>query len=155
MRIIHKAVAAVIRDTDRASELLVFRHPVAGVQIPKGTVEGDETIEAATLRELKEESGLELSIVPNFIGTWERIVGGGPDENGPLEINIWHISILKPGFNLPKEWSHHATGSPAEEGLIFDFFWEPIDNTLSERLDPLFAPTVDMIHQKVRRGKYS
>ena len=39
MKVVHKAVAAVDRDQGRESELLVFRHPLAGVQLPKGTVE--------------------------------------------------------------------------------------------------------------------
>ena len=74
MKIVRKAVAVVLRPRDQATEVLVFRHPLAGVQIPKGTVEEDETIEAATLRELKEESGLVLDGEPQFIGTWERVV---------------------------------------------------------------------------------
>ena len=39
MKTIHKAVAAVVRRNGASSELLVFRHPKAGVQLPKGTVE--------------------------------------------------------------------------------------------------------------------
>jgi 8-oxo-dGTP pyrophosphatase MutT (NUDIX family) len=42
----------------RGRELLVFRHPTAGVQLPAGTVEAGETPEAAVLREVREEAGL-------------------------------------------------------------------------------------------------
>ena len=117
MKIVRKAVAVVTRPRDQATEVLVFRHPLAGVQIPKGTVENEETIDAATLRELEEESGLVLNGAPRFIGTWQRAVGGGPIEDGPLEINEWHIGILKPNVQLPDQWTHDATGSPAKEGL--------------------------------------
>ena len=47
MKVVHKAVAAVVRDYGRGSELLVFRHPLAGVQLPKGTVEPEEAYAAA------------------------------------------------------------------------------------------------------------
>jgi 8-oxo-dGTP pyrophosphatase MutT (NUDIX family) len=139
---VHKAVAAVVRDN---RELLVFKHPIAGVQIPKGTVEPDEGIQAATMRELAEESGLKYTDDPQIIGTWERIVGGGPTEDGPLEINLWHISILQAEGDHPDTWAHRATGSPAEEGLIFEFFWVPIDQGLADKLDPLFSPTAEII----------
>ncbi len=38
--------------------LLLFEHPTAGIQIPAGTVEEDESIENTALREASEESGL-------------------------------------------------------------------------------------------------
>lgn len=145
MKIVKKAVAVVMRPRDQATEVLVFRHPLAGVQIPKGTVENEETIEAATLRELEEESGLVLNGEPKFIGTWQRVVGGGPNEDGPLEINEWHIGILKPDVQLPDQWTHDATGSPAEKGLRFEFYWLSVDENLAENLHPLFSETAKMI----------
>ena len=145
MKTVKKAVAVVLRSGEHAPEVLVFRHPLAGVQIPKGTVEDFETVESATLRELEEESGLALEAKPKIIGTWNRTVGGGPDEGGPSEINEWHIAILKPDTHLPDLWSHDATGSPAEEGLTFEFFWLPVDKKLAENLHPLFAETAKII----------
>lgn len=47
MKVVHKAVAAVVRDRGLGSELLVFRHPLAGMQLPKGTVEPGEAYAAA------------------------------------------------------------------------------------------------------------
>ena len=70
MKVVHKAVAAVVRDYGRGSELLVFRHPFAGVQLPKGTVEPKEAYAAAALRELHEDSGLHLALKPQPIGIW-------------------------------------------------------------------------------------
>jgi len=147
MKTVHKAVAAVIRETNGQLELLVFQHPFAGVQIPKGTIEPNETVQTATVRELKEESGLEAEHAPQLIGKWERTVGGGSNEDGPLETNLWHISILKTEEQHPENWQHEAHGSSAEDGLIFKFFWLPIDHTLAEKLEPLFGPTIKLIQE--------
>ncbi len=57
-KILHKVTAFVTRQRGEAAELLVFRHPTAGVQLPAGTVELGEAPEAAVLREAAEETGL-------------------------------------------------------------------------------------------------
>lgn len=134
MQTVKKAVAVVLRSGKHVLEVLVFRHPSAGVQIPKGTMENFETVEAAALRELEEESGLVLETQPMIIGTWNRTVKGGPNEDGPPEINQWIVTIMKADDHLPDQWLHHATGSPAEDGLAFEFFWLPIDETLTHNL---------------------
>ena len=47
-----------------AQQFLLFRHPNAGVQIPAGTVEAEESVRLAALREAREETGLaDLRIV--------------------------------------------------------------------------------------------
>ena len=54
-----KVTALITRQTDAGMhDLLVFRHPTAGVQLPAGTVEAGESMETAVLREAAEESGL-------------------------------------------------------------------------------------------------
>ena len=53
-------------------ELLVFKHPTAGVQIPAGTVERDEDIETAVKREVYEETGLQLVEIENYLGCFEN-----------------------------------------------------------------------------------
>lgn len=151
MKTVKKAVAVVLRPGECTTEVLVFRHPLAGVQIPKGTVENLETVETAVLRELKEESGLVLTAKPKVIGIWSRTIHTGPTEDGPMEINEWHIAILKSDARLPDQWSHDATGSLAEEGLTFDFFWLPVNETLSENLHPLYVETANIILSYERR----
>ena len=63
MRKIEKVTAFVTRETNHGLELLLFKHPYAGIQIPAGTVEPDESHEKAVIREVQEETGLlELEI---------------------------------------------------------------------------------------------
>ncbi|HLE30393.1 MAG TPA: NUDIX domain-containing protein, partial [Anaerolineales bacterium] len=57
----HKVLAYITRRRNGRTQLLVFTHrdfPEAGVQVPAGTVEPDEPVEAALFREVHEESGL-------------------------------------------------------------------------------------------------
>lgn len=60
---IGKVTAFITRDTDAGRELLIFKHPNAGIQLPAGTMETGETPEIAVLREVSEESGLGLTAV--------------------------------------------------------------------------------------------
>lgn len=53
-----KITAFVTRSSLNGLELLLFKHPYAGIQIPAGTVEEGEPLEQAVLRELMEETGL-------------------------------------------------------------------------------------------------
>ena len=43
--------------------VLFVKHPTRGWEIPGGHLEPDETPEQALLRELKEETGVELSLI--------------------------------------------------------------------------------------------
>jgi 8-oxo-dGTP pyrophosphatase MutT (NUDIX family) len=53
-----KVTSFIVRGAPRASEVLLIRHPFAGVQFPAGTVEDGETPSSAALREAAEETGL-------------------------------------------------------------------------------------------------
>ncbi|MYB00423.1 NUDIX domain-containing protein [Candidatus Poribacteria bacterium] len=70
--VIQKVTAFIIRERSGAKELLVFKHPTAGVQIPAGTVEKGEDIETAVKRETYEETGLQLVEIENYLGCFEN-----------------------------------------------------------------------------------
>ncbi len=54
-----KVTAFILRPAKgRKVEVLIFRHPNAGLQVPAGTVEPGEAPETAVLREVQEETGL-------------------------------------------------------------------------------------------------
>jgi 8-oxo-dGTP pyrophosphatase MutT (NUDIX family) len=66
---LEKVTAFVTRGPADNRELLVFRHPSGGVQLPAGTVEEGEFVEGAALREAREETGLTAVEVVSFFGT--------------------------------------------------------------------------------------
>jgi len=67
-RKLEKATAFITRRKDGESQLLLFKHPNAGIQLPAGTVEEGESPEKAVLREAMEETGLDKVIVKSYIG---------------------------------------------------------------------------------------
>ena len=50
--------------------ILLFRHPLAGVQLVKGTIESGETPAEAALRELSEEAGIDDASIVSDLGCW-------------------------------------------------------------------------------------
>ena len=70
--IVQKVTAFIIRERNGIKELLVFKHPTAGIQIPAGTVEIGENIETAVKREAYEETGLRFVEIENYLGCFEN-----------------------------------------------------------------------------------
>lgn len=58
-RAIQKVTAFITRMVEGQAELLLMEHPMAGIQLPAGTVDLAESLETAVLRETAEETGLE------------------------------------------------------------------------------------------------
>lgn len=55
----------------QGNSLLVFEHdnaPEAGIQVPAGSIEANETPEQAVLREAREETGLQKLSLIRFLG---------------------------------------------------------------------------------------
>lgn len=67
-----KVSAFITRETKIGRELLVFKHPTAGIQIPAGTVDEAEDIETAAKRESREETGLRVPNVEKYLGCFEN-----------------------------------------------------------------------------------
>lgn len=68
IRVVPKVTALLTRVGLAGPELLVFQHPTAGVQLPAGTVEMGESVEAAVLREVAEETGLSQVHIAQYLG---------------------------------------------------------------------------------------
>ncbi|WP_105618016.1 NUDIX domain-containing protein [Vallitalea okinawensis] len=68
---LEKVTAFIVRDE---RELLLIRHPKAGIQIPAGTVERGENHHKAVFREATEETGLHSLNLRKYIGFEEKVL---------------------------------------------------------------------------------
>jgi 8-oxo-dGTP pyrophosphatase MutT (NUDIX family) len=68
---VEKVTAFITRELGGEPYLLLFEHPNAGIQIPAGTVESNETPEAAVIREVAEETGLRSPSICRYLGCVE------------------------------------------------------------------------------------
>jgi 8-oxo-dGTP pyrophosphatase MutT (NUDIX family) len=74
---LEKVTAFVVRWSPAGYDLLLFDHPNAGVQIPAGTVESDETPAQAVVREAREETGLPSLRIEQYLGAQDTLL---PDD---------------------------------------------------------------------------
>ena len=120
MKLVRKAYGYVTRIHNGITQVLVFRHPMAGVgiQVPKGTVRDDETPLEAVKREIYEETGLVDVTVEGEIAADEWEYGYGNFH----EVEERHFFLLKAN-SAPDEWDHVVTGEGEDEGMVFYYFW--------------------------------
>jgi 8-oxo-dGTP pyrophosphatase MutT (NUDIX family) len=108
-----KVTALITRPGPAGPELLVFDHGLAGVQIPAGTVEDDETFEAAALREAWEETGaLGLELVRELAVLRTR----GEER---------HLFHLRSSVAMPDDW---RVATPDGGGVVWWCSWTSIDD---------------------------
>lgn len=67
-RVLEKVTAFITRKNGGQTDMLLFEHPNAGIQLPAGTVEPGEPHLDACLREAREETGLYDLTVKQLIG---------------------------------------------------------------------------------------
>jgi len=126
MKTVRKVFAYLIRD----NKILVFKHldhPDAGIQVPAGTVEENESIEHAILREVEEETNLSKCKIVQFLGEKEFY----SEKYNELHIrHFFELSSDDPKFYL-ETWQHgetksdfHMTEIDRQYGMIrYSFFW--------------------------------
>lgn len=130
----NKACPVVLR-RQGALEILAFRHPLAGLQLVKGTREPGESTSAAALRELAEEAGLEgLALRP--LGLWQCALTG----------QTWAFHECQVADGLPEAWSHFCTD---DSGHLFRFFWHPLASEPSDEWHPLFQGALAYLRQQL------
>jgi 8-oxo-dGTP pyrophosphatase MutT (NUDIX family) len=112
-----KVLVYVTRHDD---ELLVIEHvdDDAGVQVPGGTVEPDEPLTEAAVRELREEVGIEAERV-DLLGATDR-----PHPHRPVvhERHFFHTVVDEPR----DRWRHVVEGGGEDDGLTFECYWLPV-----------------------------
>ena len=128
-----RAVAYVVRD----GAVLVFTHRptpgtgTAGLQVPGGTIHDGEDPTAAVVREVREETGLEVEVV-RPLGTITR---------GGRELHHFHVAPLG---EVPQAWDHDEMSDGDVPLWTFSLFWLPIpvarhalDHGMGDLLDRL------------------
>lgn len=131
-----KVVPIIYRKNNTNIDLLVFRHPLAGIQMVKGTVEEQEELSVAALRELKEESGIQHAKIEQYLGV-HYPVEPGPD---------WHVFQCVSELKLSEKWDHFCED---DGGLVFSFFWHPLFEPPTEEWHPLFKALLKYIQQNL------
>ncbi|MDD1015010.1 NUDIX hydrolase [Pseudomonas rubra] len=108
-----------------APRILLFRHPLAGVQLVKGTIENGETPGQAALRELMEESGISTATIQDDLGCWDA---------GHLA-QVWSFQLCQVQGTLPEHWSHQTLD---DHGHLFEFFWASLEQLPVVECHPVF-----------------
>lgn len=128
---VQKACPVVTRLTNHGLEVLAFRHPLAGCQLLKGTVENGELPRDAARRELLEESGLVCPV---------EMASLGKINVGPERIT-WHFFTWG-STGLPDCWEHSTED---DDGHTFAFFWHPISVPLGDHWHPIFKEAFQFV----------
>lgn len=117
-------------------EVLAFRHPLAGLQLVKGTIEQGETAREAALRELGEESGIHEASIVADLGVW---ASGYKDQ-------VWSFHLCQVSEPLPDEWVHHA---PDDGGHDFHFFWHRLADKPKGEWAAIYRAALALLREKL------
>ncbi|PTX57316.1 NUDIX domain-containing protein [Litoreibacter ponti] len=110
---IYKACPVALHPDGAPRRVPVFEHPLAGLQLVKGTVRAGEDPTRAAARELFEESGLETrAAIP--LGQSDGIVAG----------ERWHFALCRIAPPVRERWQHHCAD---DGGHLFKFHWIALD----------------------------
>ncbi len=103
-------------------------HPEAGIQVPAGTMQQDETVEQAAIREATEETGLtELEFVEVLGEQSFDMRAFGRDEIH--DRTFTHIRCHEPAPDAWEHWETDPDDSPGER-IRFELFWASLDGPL-------------------------
>ena len=134
-----KAVPILLRKTSAETEILVFRHPLAGVQLVKGSIEAGEAVEGAAIRELCEEAGLCATAVVGDLGVWMNTYAS----------QEWHLQLVRQRHELPDCWDFRTDDGG---GLTFSFFWHRLDADGTAEWHPMYREALAVIRARLRDG---
>lgn len=105
-----------------ADELLVFdvvKEPEFTGVVPGGGIEPGETVEEAAVREVREETGIDIRLVRE-LGFLEQ-----PGRRDPDFLHESHFVHAVPTESTEDEWEHFVESNEIEQGLV-RCRWQPI-----------------------------
>ena len=148
MPIIKKVCPCILKKVGAQTQALVFEHPCGDFQLVKGTVEPQEDVEKAALRELLEEAGIREAWIVEKLGVFRDFVK--PDVDEKEQEWEWHVFIVEPHVALPMDWHQQASGSAIENELVFRFFWQDLRGDYSN-YHSCFLPVFELLESTSMR----
>ena len=134
---IGKACPILLRPGVLGFDILAFRHPLAGLQLVKGTVEAGETVISAARRELEEEAGIVAAFENGSVWESADIAPG----------QVWHFVRLE-SRPLPDRFTHWTRD---DDGHLFSFFWWALDEAPDAQWHEIFVRALDEIRRRYGR----
>lgn len=132
----NKVCPVILRKKDQILEVLLFKHPTAGIQLVKGTIEKSERIFQAAIRELYEESG--IVVEKQHCYDWG---------SHQISNQTWYFIFCDTSSqNLKDQWSYETLD---DYGYRFEFFWQNINACNIPDLPFKYAQALDLIRQKM------
>ncbi|WP_455924494.1 NUDIX hydrolase [Pseudomonas putida] len=128
---------AVLLSSSLPTKLLLFRHPLAGTQLVKGSIEEGESPGQAALRELAEESGIHDARVEADLGCWRA---------DHLD-QVWSFHLCRSGQALPEHWAHQTLD---DHGHVFEFFWASLEDLPCTECHPVFQRALKFLCRKLK-----
>ena len=117
---ITKVLSYITRNKNAQPQLLVFEHesiPEAGIQVPAGTVDKDELLEEAILREVEEEVGLQDVKIKC------KLISLNYFHKKRKKYHQRNYFWLETKEHLPDIFTHKVTAGEEDKNMKFKFFW--------------------------------
>jgi 8-oxo-dGTP pyrophosphatase MutT (NUDIX family) len=140
--------------TDPAGRLAVFVHvdaPEAGTQVPAGGILPGEGPEAAVMRELTEESGIDAATLVRKLGeTWYVADPGNVPTGKEEQIqHAFHVRLEGSPAAEEWDWDERSGGDVVEHR--FRFRWVSLDEAC-RLLWPVPAMWIDTVRRSLRHA---